>query len=339
MITGGESSAILPQHLDINPPQFCQPSGRRYRSSQPQGRLGRSSCFHLPQVQSLEKEHIVCLPRHENGRQRYSLLHITDEEPRPRTRGDAQDIEQERVCIITPLHRRGNRGQGCSVTRSRCLSPLPPGLRASSLAHKAGLLVFFPSQRQLQRAGDRPPPTPELILCCLPGGPGLNPRRWGLEEEASGGGCQLPGQPTVFHLYLNWLGLFPQQSVSPSTSVTSSAKTLNPGAWEEIRLQLTEGKLLPAAPPRDCSLAERLWAGRNVFVPGTKCNGPNWEKGALAAQVPGSEAGLAPGMSSCWPSSSSLGKRGQLPLPGHVLQAVKLKAPPRAGPAWSDAEP
>lgn len=121
--------------------------------------------------------------------------------------------------------------------------------------------------------------------------------------------------------------------------LTSSAKTLNPGAWEEIRLQLTEGELLPAAPPRDCSLGEPLWAGRNVFVPGTKCDGPNWEKGALAAQVQGSEAGLAPGMSCCWPSSSSLGKRGQLPLPGHVLQAVKLKPPPQAGPAWSGAEP
>lgn len=107
-----------------------------------------------------------------------------------------------RVCVITPLHRRSDRGQGCSVTRSRCLSPLPPGLRASSLAHKAGLLVFFPSQRQLQRAGDRPPPTPELILCCLPGGPGLNPRGWGLEEEASGGGMGLGGRrsqlPTLF---------------------------------------------------------------------------------------------------------------------------------------------
>lgn len=52
---------------------------------------------------------------------------------------------------------------------------------------------------------------------------------------------------------------------------------------EEIRPQWTEGRLLPGAPPRGCSLGEPLWAGRNVSVPGTKCNGPSSEKGELAA--------------------------------------------------------
>lgn len=145
-------------------------------------------------------------------------------------------------------------------------------------------------------------------------------------------GCQLPGQPTVFHLYLNCSGLFPQQSLSPSTDATSSARTLNPDAWQ-IKPQWTERRLLPTTPPGDHSLGKPLCAHRNVFVPGTRCNGPGWEKGLLAAQVQGREAGLAPRMSSCWPRSHSSGRKGQLPVPGPPLQAVRLK------PAWSGAEP
>lgn len=58
----------------------------------------------------------------------------------------------------------------------------------------------------------------------------------------------------------------------------------------------------------------------------------------LAAQVHDSEAGPAPGVSSCWPRPSPLGNRSQLPLPGPLLQAVRVKVPPQVGPAWSGAE-
>lgn len=75
----------------------------------------------------------------------------------------------------------------------------PEGLLPGTQGWSVGLLS---KPATAPAAGDRPPPAPELILCCLLGGPGLNPRRWGLEEEASGGGMGLGGQrsqlPTLF---------------------------------------------------------------------------------------------------------------------------------------------
>lgn len=39
-------------------------------------------------------------------------------------------------------------------------------------------------------------------------------------------------------------------------------------------------ELLPTVPAGSHSSGGALWAGVNVFVPGTECNGSNWEKEA-----------------------------------------------------------
>lgn len=83
---------------------------------------------------------------------------------------------------------------------------------------------------------------------------------------------------------------------------------------------------------------EPLGAGSNVCAPGTQSVARTGRREPLAAQVQGSEAALAPDMSSCWPGSSAWGQRGQRPLPGPPLQAVRPESPLKARPVWSGAE-
>lgn len=56
-------------------------------------------------------------------------------------------------------------------------------------------------------------------------------------------------------------------------------------------------------------------------------------EGEKATQVRGSDAGLAPSMSSCWPRSSSLGKRVAVPALSFRQLVRRPPIPPRIG--WS----
>lgn len=64
---------------------------------------------------------------------------------------------------------------------------------------------------------------------------GKNPWQFPYKNLFSTKVTKLPWQPIIFHLYLRWLGLLSEQSLSPPTNITPSAKTLNPGAWEESK--------------------------------------------------------------------------------------------------------
>lgn len=146
-------------------------------------------------------------------------------------------------------------------------------------------------------------------------------------------GCQLPGQPTVFRLYLNWLGLFPQQSLSPSTNATSSAKTLNRGCLGGNPVSVDRGEAVPHCLVQGLQPWGTPLGWQECLCPWDQVQWPRWEKGTLATQVRGSDAGLAPSMSSCWPRSSSLGKRVAVPALSFRQLVRRPPIPPRIG--WS----
>lgn len=117
---------------------------------------------------------------------------------------------------------------------------------------------------------------------------------------------KLPWQPIISHLYLSCLGLQPSQSRSPATNITPSAKTLNPGAWEEIKCHYPSWEPGVSARP----------LGWPQYVPGTECKAQTGRREPLTAPVHGGDAGLAPGVSSHWPGSSLWERGASCPSPG-----------------------